>query len=833
MKWEVISNDIGSGPGVRARFTLENLSRLTLDEKNWALFYNQTPRGIRKTDSNAGVIHLSGDWYKLVPREGFLLKPGEKREILVEADAWWIKETDAPQGAYFVFYDKKGEEAFVTPAGNFTVGSFTAPEQSLRHRGDLELLPTPAERYHANLGLRKLPADSLPLLLPTPVSVKLSGEKIVFDDIPEVLYEKGLEQEASYLAGMVGALAGESLTPKEASEPKANSLYLGLRPMTVRGVTAGAYRLVVRENRSVTITGSDAAGVFHGIMSLMALVPPGGGSGQPVSGIPVVTIEDAPRFPYRGLHIDIVRNFQTAETLRKMIDLMAYYKLNTLQLLLSEDEGWRIAIQALPELTGVASRRGHTGKKGPGMLHPSYGSGPFPDAAGSMGSGFYSREEFIGILRYAWQRHIRIIPTINFPGHARAAIMAMEERYRKYMEEGNEEKANEYRLIDPDDRSVYRSAQHYDDNVVCVARESVYRFYETVANELIGMYAEAGVPLELIHTGGDEVPGGAWTDSPLCRELLASLPETGDPRNLQSYFLQRVVQILSGKKLQTGGWEEVALLRDERGEYRPNPEFAGKGVIAWAWNDQGRWADLSYRLANAGYPVVLCNVSRYYFDLAYTREPEEPGLYWAGFCDVRDAWEFAPYNSFTTNLRSSMGREINPEEEYAGMERLRPGAEKNLIGLQAQLWAETIRGDGMLEYYALPKLAGLAERAWSQAGSWEKETHRARRRQLTEKEWNRFANLLGQRELPRLAFLSGGFRYRVPPPGALLEGGMLKANSEYPGLEIRYTLDGTEPTRAAALWSEPVAAGGEVKLKAFDAAGRGSRTVTIRPAAGG
>jgi hexosaminidase len=462
------------------------------------------------------------------------------------------------------------------------------------------------------------------------------------------------------------------------------------------------------------------------------------------------------------------------------------------------------------------------------MLHPSYGSGPVAGAPDSWGSGYYSREDYMDILKYAQQRHISVIPTINLPGHSRAAIKAMEARYKKFMKEGNEEKANEFRLIDPDDQSKYMSAQGYDDNVVCVARESVYKFYETVINDIIEMHAEAGVPLEFFHTGGDEVPNGAWSESPLCKKLMETLPEFKDPKNLQSYFLRRTVGFLAEKKLKVGGWEEVALIKNEEGKIVPNPEFVGKNVIPWAWNNQGEWANLSYRLANAGYPVVMCDVSKFYFDLAYNKDPQEPGLYWGGFCDTRDPWQFAPYNSFVTNQKTSDGLPIDPEKAFAGLERLKPEARKNIIGLQAQLWGETVKGPKMLEYYTLPKLISFAETSWGQPRPWENESNPVKRQQLMDEGWNLFANALAKRELPRLSGLFGGFNYRIPKPGAVIEGGMLKVNIEYPGLKIKYTADGSEPTFQSTIYKEPVQVTGEVKLKAFDVAGKSSRTVILR-----
>src|SRR5690606_12014854 len=145
------------------------------------------------------------------------------------------------------------------------------------------------------------------------------------------------------------------------------------------------------------------------------------------------------------------------------------------------------------------------------------GSGPYAYDENDHGSGYYSREDFIEILRYAKARHIKVIPELNFPGHARAAIKAMEARYERLMKEGKEAEANQYRLMDPADTSKYLSAQSFTDNVVSVARESTYRFYEKVVDEIAGMYAEAGLVLDEIHAGGDEVPEGAWTGSPMAR----------------------------------------------------------------------------------------------------------------------------------------------------------------------------------------------------------------------------------------------------------------------------------------------------------------------------
>jgi len=810
---------IGETPGYTARFTFENNSNFTLNDKNWALFYSQFPRNIKSCSGNVAISRISGDWHQLTPTEGFSLKPGQSIELQIEANRPWIKESDAPLGPYFVFYDPSGAEKAVVACTAYTIEPFDQPAE-----GESAFVPTAASRYQDNLSLKDVDISSIPPVIPTPVSFKTSGKPVTFDSAPEILFQKGLEFEAGYLAAIVGQIAQSTITPREADAPRDNSIFLGIRPMTIKGVSKEAYVLEIKENKSVVITGSDAAGVFYGIQSLMALAPSSGEN----QTLFETTLEDAPRFPYRGFHLDVSRSFQTKETVKKIIDLLAYYKINYLMFYLSEDEGWRIAIQELPELTEVGSKRGHTSEKGIDVLHPSYGSGAVSGAPGTWGTGFYTREDYKEILKYAQQRHVMVIPTINLPGHSRAAIRSMEARYQRFMKEGNEEKANEFRLIDPEDKSEYNSAQGYHDNVVCVARESVYKFYETVIDDIIEMHAEAGVPMEFFHTGGDEVPNGVWAKSPMCQKLMASMPEFKDPKNLQSYFLRRVVEMVSKKNLKIGGWEEVALMRNEEGKMVTNPEFAGKEVYPWAWNNQGEWANLSYRLANAGYPVVMCDVSKFYFDLAYNKDPREPGLYWGGYCDTKDAWLFAPYNSFVTNLKTSGGKPLDPEKDFEGLERLKPEARKNIIGLQSQLWGETIKGPQMAEYYILPKLTAFAETAWGKERPWENENNAVKRQQLMEEGWNEFANRLGKTELPRLSRLFGGFNYRVPPPGGIVEEGMLKANVEYPGLNIRYTTDGSEPTAQSLLWKEPVPVSGDVRLKAFDAAGKSSHTISIK-----
>ncbi|GAA4469160.1 family 20 glycosylhydrolase [Nibrella saemangeumensis] len=825
VSWELISNFTDVENGFEARFTLSNNSDVTLTEKNWALFFNMAPRPIlpSKTPQPATVQHINGDWYKLVPNQSFSLKPGASVEIRYAGTEGVIKETDAPLGLYLVFYDQQGKEESVAQVTKYTIQPFTRPEQMRRGKADQEPLQTAAQRYQDNLAMSLVSAEKLLPVIPSPVSLKRELGFLTLDNKLPIIYQAGLETEARFLSQKLRALTGTDF-PVKNGPSTGRGIVLTTGPVQVNGVKHEAYQLGVSAN-GVTITGGDAAGVFYGIQSLLALAPAEAYLKTSASvKLPYIRIDDAPRFGFRGLHMDVSRNFQTKETILRTLDLLAFYKINHFLFYTTEDEGWRLEIDGLPELTQVAGQRQHTSGMGAPALHPAYGSGPVAYDKGKHGSGFYTKADFIEILKYASERHIKVIPELNFPGHARAAIKAMEARYERLMKEGKETEANEYRLIDPDDKSVYLSAQGYKDNVVSVARESTYRFYEKVVDELAKMYQQAGLKMDVIHAGGDEVPEGAWTQSPQAAKLMSEHPAIKDPKNLQGYFFGELLKRLKKRNLTIHGWEEVALNKGPDGRYNPNQAFAGGAVVPYIWNNVFDYPDLGYRLANAGYPVVLCNVSNFYFDLAYTNDPKEPGLYWGGFVDTRNAWTFAPFNMFRTTYKTNMGRPIDQQKEIPGLESLKPEARKNILGVEAQLWSETIKGRDMIEYYLLPKLMGFAESAWSPERPWETIANRQAQETAIKAGWTVFANTLAQKELPRLSQLNGGYNYRLPLPGAVIENGMLKANVEYPGLSIRYTTDGSEPDNRSPLYQRPVAVDGTVKLKSFDAAGRSSRT---------
>jgi hexosaminidase len=538
-------------------------------------------------------------------------------------------------------------------------------------------------------------------------------------------------------------------------------------------------------------------------------------------------VVDAPRFGYRGLHVDVARNFQPKATVLRVIDLMARYKLNTLHFHLTDDEGWRIEIPSLPELTQVGSQRGHT-LDSSGFLPPSYGSGP--DTGRPYGSGFFTTSDYTEILKYAAARHIEVMPEIEMPGHARAAIKAMEARFRRLSATGNQTAARQYRLIDPDDASVYTSAQLYHDNVLNPALDSAYAFIERVVDDLAAVHKAAGVPLKNLHVGGDEVPAGVWEKSPAALAHIQA-NHLASVDDLWFVFYGRVEQILKRHGITPSGWEEMGVRKtrlDGVSKLIPNPGFADRGWRTFVWNNVPGWGaeDLAYRLANSGYKVVLSPVSNLYLDMAYNRNPEEPGLFWGGFVDIDKPFDFIPFDYYKNAKEDVRGNPLSPGV-FSGKDRLTDYGRQNIIGVEACLWSETSHEDGRYEYMLMPKLLGFAERAWAPDPDWAREGNADKAAALYRKAWSRFVTTVGTRELPRLDRDGFVVNYRIPTPGLKIATGAVLANLQLPGFTLRYTTDGSEPTVQSPAVEGPIKARGTIRVAAFNGLGRKGATASI------
>jgi len=805
--WNLEGNNTSEGITThKAVFQLVNHGTEILRNSNWTLHWNQSPRRVLSCDGPALVQNINGDFYQMRPLPEFELSPGDTATISYTSEVWMIKETDAPLGLYLAF--EQVGKIHTKIISRVTILPFETAAQVNRNPEDRTPFPSPSWLFAQNDRLTRLAPENRFPFIPSPASWTWGKGKFLFGKSCAIAYTDMLKSEGKFLEEALKERFGISSTRQGAS----SNIILTIRDS--ESPSKEGYRLAV-DAEKIVVEGNSPAGVFYGIQSLLALIQR---ESKDLVFVPAIQIEDAPAFSYRGLHVDVCRNFQTKETIMRALDAMARYKLNRLLFYLTEDEGWRIEIKGLPELTEVGSRRGHVHRDSL-YLQPAYGSGPDPEDHESPGNGFYSQEDFKDILQYAHQRHIEIIPQVNLPGHARAAIMAMELRYRRLMAAGKVEEANRYRLIDPADTSKYLSAQGYFDNTTCVCQEQVYTFFETVLDEIISMYKEAGVPIRMFHTGGDEVPSTAWTGSPVCKTFLEKHPEINDSRNLQGLFFKRIAEMIQKRGLQTGAWEEAVMIYEDAGKWRPNPDYVGRDVFPYVWNSLWGNQDLGYRLANGGYPIVMCNVSNFYFDLAYNKDPREPGLYWGGFVDTEDAFSFVPYNLYESSKQDEMGKPLDAKRDFEGMQGLTREGRTKIVGLQGQLWSETIKGRGMLEYYYLPKMLGLAQRAWQGQPAWSGKGEPARLA-----DWNRFMNTVTQVEFPFLDHFNGGYAYRIPAPGIQVREGKVHLNSAYPGYEIRYSTDGHAPGNSALLYTGPFLLKGTTGIKAVcvDARGRQS-----------
>ncbi|MFO1093045.1 MAG: family 20 glycosylhydrolase [Planctomycetaceae bacterium] len=836
IEWGVLRNDDDSRSH-HGRWTITNNGSAALPASGWTIWFNMLQLAerapTRKIDPAVKISHFSGDMMRLQPTDKFKpIPPGESFTFEYHGEAAVNKECWAPCGLYIVFTDEQGHDSRPELIGMVTVNPFTKPEQINRGKLDQTPIPTPAYLHEQNSKLSLLPADNVGPITPTPVLYRASGGERKIDSGIVIRYGEGLASDAGYLSQQLQWALGAAPRAEPGDSAGDNVILLRIGKIKVgsdeKTTGSEAYTLDVAA-KGITITGADADGVFYGIQSLLQLLPPTAfAGGLPTVTVPLVHVEDAPRYAYRGQHIDVSHNFHSKESILRLLDVMAFYKVNTLHFQVSDDEGWRIEIPELPELTEIGGGRAHTSNND-GALHPTYGAGPFRDPP-SFGSGFYTRADYIEILRHARDLHIQVIPEINMPAHARAALIAMKTREKRLFAKGNDTLALEFRLHDPDDTSRYFSAQSFMDNTVCVVDEPVYHFAEVIIRNFQEMFAEAGMPLTTWHFGADEVPDGVWTASPRCAEYLKQHPEIKGPADLKNYFVRRIIKLCQEKKLQTACWQEAALDHVTVGKTHqdnPVPEFAGGQLIPYVWNNTRGNEDLCNRFANIGYPVVLCCVSNLYWDLAYNKDPLEPGLTWAGFVDARAPFEFVPEDVFKSTRVNAYGHPYDRAAMYREREKLTDAGLKNVLGIQGQIWCETIKGPQMLEYYAFPKLLGMAERAWAAQPEWARLDDLEQHDAAVQTAWNEFANRLGQRELPRLDALFGGIGYRLPPPGAVIKDGKLTATTEYPGLVIRYSTNGNPPTMASPVYTEPVAVKGPVLLSTFNTQGRAGRASRV------
>lgn len=806
LRWEVLrAGPLPDGKGNRteARFVVTSTSAGALPATGWSLYFNCVGEAEEGATAAGTVVErINGTLYRLRPAPGWV-RPAAAEPLLlpVHHPGLMILPDRAPQGPYLVF---DAEPARAHAPRTYQVQAPVSPDLFGGR------LPGPgAEDHFQRNALATAPeTDRASPVFPTPVRWQRKAGWLHWTRLPTISAAPALRQQAqllrTWLAPFVGPATGSAGTP---------GLPIRLLVDRVPSTTSPeAYRLELDPRTGVTVTGASASGVARGLQSLRGLLPTVAtpGTGLRMGALEVV---DEPRFALRGLLLDVARHFHPKETVLRVIDLMARYKLNTLHLHLTDDEGWRLAVDGLPELTAFGGRRGH-GVAPREYLPPAHGSGP--DALNSTGSGHYSAGDYVEILRYAAARHVTVIPEIEMPGHARAAVQSMEARTARLLANGNVN-AEAYRLADPGDRSRYRTAQLHHDNLMDPGLESTYRFVDHVVGQVARLHRRAGVPLKLIHLGADELPAGAWSGSPagqaaIQRHHLAGLP------GLWNHFYDRVATIAARHGARVAGWEELGSRRaaaDGGGPLVPNEHFVKRDFTLFVWNNLDDADDLAYRLANAGYPVVLAPATRLYFDMAANANPGEPGVDWAAYIELRDTFDFVPLDALRQRPTQAT--------QAPGKTALTAQGRQRVIGIEATLFGEVMPTRERLERLLLPRLFALAERAWAPSPLWAESTDPATAAVAYQGDWASFVHRLGSQLLPSLQRDLPDVAFRVPTPGLRrLEAGGAEANTGWPGMVVRYTTDGSEPSAGSPVAEGRLPGGVLLKAAAFDRSGQRS-----------
>ena len=480
-------------------------------------------------------------------------------------------------------------------------------------------------------------------------------------------------------------------------------------------VNEEGYRLQVSKN-SIHISAKDAKGAFYGLQSLVQLlhtnIPK-----DPIH-IPCMTIDDYPRFSYRGMHLDVGRHFFPVSFIKQYIDMLAQLKMNTFHWHLTEDQGWRIEIKKYPKLQSIASQRketliGHYTDQPPQYDHTPYG-------------GYYTQEEIKEVVAYAQERQVTIIPEIEMPGHSQAAIAA----YPELGCTGNPV-------------SVATTWGVFDD-IYC-PKEQTFEFLEAVIDEVITLF-----PGPYIHIGGDEAPKTRWKNCAHCQELIQR-EQLKDEQGLQSYFIRRMERYINSKGKKIIGWDEIL-----EGGLAPNAT-----VMSW------RGTAGAVTAAKEGHHVILTPTSHCYFDYYQSQNETEP-LAIGGYLPLKKVYDFEPIPEAMTAKEASY-----------------------VLGAQGNVWTEYMKTTDQVNYMVFPRALALSEVLWS------------------DKKIKDYANFIHrlQNFLPRLD--KKGIRYA----NHLYE---IKGRSFYqndsvyfelkttlPNSRIRYTVDGSTPTKNSASYLAP------------------------------
>ena len=502
----------------------------------------------------------------------------------------------------------------------------------------------------------------------------------------------------------------------------------------IKGIRLEGYRLTVSCGKAL-IEASDPQGLRYGRITLEKFKE---NAGSDI--LPDMVVEDWPDLPFRSQMVDVSRLYYPVAELKKLIDLMARCKMNVLTLHVNDDENWRLEIDGLPELTSFGAFHEIPVRQEDGSylcekaVPPVKGSALGKVWAGT--SGYYSRAEFIDLLKYADSHGISIVLDVDIPGHNYAAVEAM-----KYRERTTGDAS--CRLVDPSDSSVYCSVQGYSGNVIDLALPSVYTFLGKVYDSIVSMYAEAGVPLYEICIGGDEVGEGAWEGSPSC---LAAMKERGytSVSQLRAEFVRKVNAMLRERGVRMSGYQEVIDGLDDEGF----AEIVANCGRIWVWNllESAELTSLAYDYANKGLKVLLETPSHLYFDNARSMAWDDRGLDWAGTLDEKKVYTLLPFNLGASRRFDNYGNPLDITELPAKVTKLeRP---ENITGVQGIIWGDNLWESQDAFKMLLPKAYGAWERNWNARPKWEQS--KVADDPAFMEDFIHFYTVVRQRELPYL-----------------------------------------------------------------------------------
>ncbi|GAB3352741.1 family 20 glycosylhydrolase [Lysobacter tyrosinilyticus] len=534
----------------------------------------------------------------------------------------------------------------------------------------------------------------------------------------------GARNAADYFVGLIGSSRGTTL---KITESPGSSAGTRIRFITDASAPAGDEAYAV----SVTPTGAQvrarsSAGLFYGGITLWQLMTADGGNGLPVS-VPATRIEDAPRFTWRGFMLDSARHMQSVDEIKRLLDQMAQAKLNVFHWHLTDDQGWRLEIKRYPRLTDVGSWRIPAGKAG-------------RDARGKpvRYGGYYTQAQAREVVAYAAQRHITVVPEIELPGHAQAAIAA-------YPQFGVTGKAP----VVSADWGVHPYLYNTDD--------ATFAFLENVLGEVMAVF-----PGTYIHIGGDEAVKAQWTASPRVQAQRRALG-LADEQALQSWFIKRIERFIVSRGRKLIGWDEIL-------EGGLPPEAT---VMSW------RGIKGAVEAAKQGHDVVLSPSNLTYFNRMQGDGIDEP-----------------PSHDYPTPLRAVYDFEPIPGE-------LSTEEAVHVLGTQANLWTEHVRTEPRVEHMAFPRLAALAEIAWSPREG---------------RNWDSFLQRLApQMQRYRAAGIAAAdsafaVRFDIQPADA--EHATVGLSNQVGFGELRYTLDGSAPTAESPRYERPLAVALQATVRA-------------------